>query len=60
MTSSIATESSRGADFLLGINRLNAAILRAPVLAIVVHIDTLLEGEPKTIEDIKRFIFLKR
>jgi superfamily I DNA and/or RNA helicase len=60
MTASIASESSRGADFLLSINRLNVAISRAKALAIVVYSDTLLQGSPNKIEDIKRFNFFQR
>jgi uncharacterized protein len=59
MTASLATESARGADFLLNINRLNVAISRAQALAIVVHSDTLLQGSPSSIADIKRFSFFE-
>ena len=55
MTASQATESPRGADFLLNINRLNVAISRAQALAVVVHAESLLDGTPNKIEDIQRF-----
>ncbi|WJG08085.1 TM0106 family RecB-like putative nuclease [Aliiglaciecola sp. LCG003] len=60
MTASIAAESARGADFLLSINRLNVAISRAQALAIVVYSETLLQGSPSNIEDIKRFSFFQQ
>jgi uncharacterized protein len=59
MTSSVATDSPRGLDFLLSINRLNVAISRAQVLAIVVHSETFLDGAPNSIEDIRRFNFFE-
>jgi hypothetical protein len=59
MTASIATESARGIDFLLSINRLNVAISRAKTLAIVVHSETFLRGTPSNIADIKRFNFFQ-
>jgi superfamily I DNA and/or RNA helicase len=59
MTASIATESARGTDFLLSINRLNVAISRAKSLAIVVHSKSFLQGSPSNIADIKRFNFFQ-
>jgi superfamily I DNA and/or RNA helicase len=55
MTTSQAIDSPRGVDFLLNINRLNVAISRAQALAVVVHAESLLEGSPDKIEDIRRF-----
>jgi uncharacterized protein len=59
MTSSVAADSPRGLDFLLSINRLNVAISRAQALAIVVHSDTILDGAPGSIEDVRRFNFFE-
>jgi uncharacterized protein len=53
-------ESARGADFLLSINRLNVAICRAQALAVVVHSETILQGTPNNIPDIKRFNFFQQ
>lgn len=55
MTSSVASESARGVDFLLNKNRINVAISRAQALAIVVSSSTLLEGSPSKIADIQRY-----
>ena len=55
MAASQAVDSPRGVDFLLNINRLNVAISRAQALAVVVHAESLLEGTPDKIEDIRRF-----
>ena len=60
MSASMAIESARGADFLLSINRLNVAISRAQALAVVVHSETLLQGSPSKIMDIKRFNFFQQ
>jgi uncharacterized protein len=60
MTASIATESARGTDFLLSINRLNVAISRAKALAVVVHSESFLQGAPSNIADIKRFNFFQQ
>jgi predicted RecB family nuclease len=60
MTASLATESARGADFLLSINRLNVAISRAKALAIVVYSSNLLNGNPSKIQDIRRFNFFEQ
>ena len=60
MSASMAIESARGADFLLSINRLNVAISRAQALAVVVHSETLLQGNPSNINDIKRFNFFQQ
>lgn len=55
MAASVATESTRGVDFLLNKNRLNVAISRAKALAIVVASDTLLEGSPAKLVDMKLY-----
>jgi superfamily I DNA and/or RNA helicase len=60
MSASMAIESARGADFLLSINRLNVAISRAQASSVVVHSDTLLQGSPSSIADIKRFNFFQQ
>jgi hypothetical protein len=60
MTASIATESARGIDFLLSINRLNVAISRAKTLAIVVHSETFLQGTPSNIADMKKINFFQQ
>jgi superfamily I DNA and/or RNA helicase len=60
MSASMAIESARGADFLLSINRLNVAISRAQASSVVVHSDTLLQGSPSNIKDIKRFNFFQQ
>lgn len=54
MTASKASESARGADFLLNKNRINVAVSRAQVLVIVVASSTLLEGTPIKLADIER------
>lgn len=55
MAASRATDSPRGVDFLLNLNRLNVAISRAQALAIVVYSNSLLDGSPSNINDIRRF-----
>ena len=55
MASSKASDSPRGAEFLLNINRLNVALSRAKALAIVVHSDSLIQGSVSQINDIKSF-----
>lgn len=55
MAASCATDSARGADFLLNKNRINVAISRAQALAVVVASTTLLDGAPGKIEDIETY-----
>jgi superfamily I DNA and/or RNA helicase len=60
MSASVATESARGLDFLLSINRLNVAISRTQALAIIVHSKTFLQGNPGNIADMKRVNFFQQ
>jgi len=46
-------EAPRGADFLLSPNRINVAVSRAQVLAIVVGSPELLESRPTSIDEMK-------
>lgn len=55
MTASIAAESPRGLDFLLSKNRINVAISRAQALAIVVGSDSLLDGSPSKLLDMRTY-----
>jgi superfamily I DNA and/or RNA helicase len=60
MSASVGTESARGLDFLISINRLNVAISRTQALAIIVHSKTFLQGNPGNIADMKRVNFFQQ
>ncbi|PWV55098.1 TM0106 family RecB-like putative nuclease [Nocardiopsis sp. L17-MgMaSL7] len=53
MTTSDAAETSRGPSFVLDRNRLNVALSRAQVLALVVHSPDLLTTAPRTIDELR-------
>ena len=55
MTASTAEDSARGLDFLLSKNRINVAISRAQALAVVVAGNSLLEGSPNRLSDIRLY-----
>ena len=55
MTASIAADSPRGIDFLLSRNRINVAVSRAQALAIVVGSETLLDGSPNKLHDMRLY-----
>ncbi|PLW66912.1 TM0106 family RecB-like putative nuclease [Pseudohalioglobus lutimaris] len=60
MTASVAADSARGVNFLLNKNRLNVAISRAKALAIVVASNTLLEGNPAKLQDMRVYNLFNR
>ncbi|MGW5878111.1 TM0106 family RecB-like putative nuclease [Nocardiopsis terrae] len=53
MTTSDAAETSRGPSFVLDRNRLNVALSRAQLLALVVHSPDLLTTAPRTIDELR-------
>ncbi|GAA1465691.1 TM0106 family RecB-like putative nuclease [Nocardiopsis exhalans] len=53
MTTSNAAETSRGPSFVLDRNRLNVALSRAQLLALVVHSPDLLTTAPRTIDELR-------
>ncbi len=54
LTASSLEEAPRGSEFLLSPNRINVAISRARLLALVVGSPGLLDGRCRTIEEMKR------
>jgi uncharacterized protein len=55
MTASLAADSARGVDFLLNKNRMNVAVSRAKALTIVIASDTLLDGSPGRLPDMRLY-----
>nr|MDT0666507.1 C-terminal helicase domain-containing protein [Micromonospora sp. DSM 115978] len=51
LTTSSAAEAPRGLDFLLSRNRLNVALSRAQVLAVLVMSPALLDSAPRTVDE---------
>ncbi|GAB3716823.1 TM0106 family RecB-like putative nuclease [Nocardiopsis nanhaiensis] len=53
MTTSNAAETSRGPSFVLDRNRLNVALSRAQLLALVVHSPDLLTTAPRSVDELR-------
>ncbi|MBR8745081.1 ATP-binding protein, partial [Nocardiopsis sp. MG754419] len=53
MTTSNAAETSRGPSFVLDRNRLNVALSRAQLAAVVVHSPDLLTTSPRTVDELR-------
>ncbi|MEU3306125.1 TM0106 family RecB-like putative nuclease [Nocardiopsis sp. NPDC006832] len=53
MTTSNAAQTSRGPSFVLDRNRLNVALSRAQLLALVIHSPDLLTTTPRTVDELR-------
>ena len=53
MTASNAAESSRGTTFVLDRNRLNVALSRAQLVAVIVHSTDLTATTPRTVDELR-------
>ncbi|WP_261574895.1 TM0106 family RecB-like putative nuclease [Frankia gtarii] len=60
LTTSSAAESPRGLDFLLSRNRLNVALSRAQVVAVLVMSPALLDSSPRSVEELHLLAGLAR
>ncbi len=60
MTTSSAAEAPRGLDFLLSRNRLNVALSRAQVLAVLVMSPALLDSAARTVDELRLLAGLAR
>ncbi len=60
LTTSSASEAPRGLDFLLSRNRLNVALSRAQVLAVLVMSPALLDSAARTVDELRLLAGLAR
>ncbi|WP_207386138.1 TM0106 family RecB-like putative nuclease [Protofrankia symbiont of Coriaria ruscifolia] len=60
LTTSSAAEAPRGLEFLLSRNRMNVALSRAQVLAVLVMSPALLDAAPRTVDELRLLAGLVR